>query len=270
MLELLEQLFRQVRVYAQSERLDRSHVYAQTSKHTTMQFDHDAEELIINGLIESSAGIESGFEIITEERPTFSTMPNPLYRIVVDPIDGSSNVSRGIMTAAVSLAVLPIDAPILPEHVQWAFVGELFSGTVYEAQKGRGAFRDGRRCQVSNTKSIRSCLAGMNLDGRGQNVMKALLTQDPVLGQVRRTGSAAIDSVYVASGTYDAYIDVGGALTGESFLASTSIVLEAGGIVSDHEGKPLRPIKTLNDKYSLVMAGTRELHQEILTKIKNV
>src|SRR5581483_6474322 len=104
----------------------------------------------------------------------------------------------------------------------------------------------------------------------GQNVTKALLTQEPVLGQVRRAGSAAIDSAYVASGTYDAYIDVGNVLTGESFLASASIVLEAGGIVTDHEGKPLRPIKTLNDKYSLVMAGTRELHQEILTKIKNV
>lgn len=266
MLELLEQLFRQVRVYVQSERFDRNHIYEQTLVHTTMQFDRDAEDLIINGLIDS----KNGFEIITEERPTFRTIADPPYRIVIDPIDGSTNVEHGIMTATVALAVLPIDVPIVPEQVQWALVGEIFSGTVFEAQKGRGAFRDGRRCQVSATKHIRQSLLGMNLDSRSKNVTKALLTQDPAPGQVRRSGSSAMDSVYVASGTYDAYIDVGPVLTGESFLASACIVLEAGGVVSDQEGQPLRPIQSLDDTYSLVLAGTRELHQEILTRIKGV
>ncbi len=53
----------------------------------------------------------------------------------------------------------------------------------------------------------------------------------------------------------------------ESFLASTSIVLEAGGIVSDEKGNPLRPIHNLSEGYSLVIAGTRELHEEILQRI---
>ncbi len=263
MQELLEQLFRQVRAYAQSERYDRKQVYGRSSKHVTMQFDRDAEDIIINGLTESG----SGFEIITEERPTFSTTTNPPYRIVIDPIDGSDNVERGIMTATVALAVLPIDAPVLPEQVQWALVGELFSGTVYEAQRGNGAFRNGRRCQTSATTGIRNCLAGINLDGRDMDVVRTLLLEEPGLGMVRRSGSSAMDSVYVASGTYDAYIDVGEEITGESFLASTSIVLEAGGVVSDHEGKALRPIGNLNEKYSLVIAGNKKLHQEIITRI---
>jgi myo-inositol-1(or 4)-monophosphatase len=264
MLELLEQVFRQVRAYTQAERYDRKQVYAHSSKHTTMQFDRDAEDLIINGLTNSG----QGFEIITEERPTFSTTEHPSYRIVIDPIDGSKNVERGIMTAAVALAVLPIDAPVTPENVQWALVGELFTGFVYEAQKGGGAFRNGRRCQVSSTASIKDCLAGINLDGRNGDTLRALLTENPRLGFVRRTGSSAIDSVYVASGTYDAYIDIGDDITGESFLASASIVLEAGGIVTDHEGKPLRPIVNLTDKFSLVLAGNKKLHQDIVTKIQ--
>ncbi|GCE06984.1 inositol monophosphatase family protein [Dictyobacter aurantiacus] len=263
MLELLEQLFRQVRAYTQAERYDRKQVYARSSKHTTMQFDRDAEDLIINGL--SASG--QGFEIITEERPTFATTEHPQYRIVVDPIDGSTNVERGITTAAVALAVLPIDAPVTPENVQWALVGELFTGTVFEAQKGGGAFRNGRRCQVSNTSNLKDCVAGLNLDGRNGDTLRALLTENPRLGIVRRTGSSAIDSVYVASGTYDAYIDIGDEITGESFLASANIVLEAGGIVSDHEGQPLRPITSLNDKFSLVMAGNKKLHQNILARI---
>src|SRR5215469_10079425 len=119
MLELLEQLFRKVRAYMQSERFDRYLVYSQSTGHTTMQFDREAEDIIINGLIESG----HSFEIITEERPKFSTANKPSYRIIIDPVDGSTNVSRGIPAAGVSLAVLPVDEPITPENVQWALVG---------------------------------------------------------------------------------------------------------------------------------------------------
>jgi myo-inositol-1(or 4)-monophosphatase len=263
MLELLEQLFRQVRSYAQAERYDRQQVYQASPRHTTMQFDRDAEDMIIKGLVESNIG----FEVITEERPTFTTAPNPPYRIVIDPIDGSQNMARGLMTAAIALAVLPIDAAVLPENVQWSLVGELFSGVVYQAMRGNGAFRSGRRCQVSPVKHIKDSLVGLNLDGRDQQVLSTLLLEKPVFSGIRRTGSAAIDSVYVASGTYDAYIDVGDVVTGESFLASLSIVLEAGGIVSDQEGNALQPITNLTEGYSLVIACTKELHAEILAKI---
>ena len=79
MLELLEQLFRQVRFYAQSERFDRSSVYAKSSKHTTMKFDRDAEDIIIRGLEESG----HGFEVISEERPTGTPPPIPKLMILV-------------------------------------------------------------------------------------------------------------------------------------------------------------------------------------------
>jgi myo-inositol-1(or 4)-monophosphatase len=77
-----------------------------------------------------------------------------------------------------------------------------------------------------------------------------------------------MDSVYVASGAYDAYIDIGDVLTGESFLASAAIVLEAGGIVSDPQGNPLRPITSLSEGFSVVIAGSKELHGEILGKLR--
>src|SRR6266446_10433855 len=263
MLELLEQLFRHVRAYLHADHFDRGQVYFQSSQHTTMQFDREAEDIIISGLIESG----HGFEIITEERPPFTTSSTPQYRIIVDPIDGSTNVTRGIMTAAVSLAVLPIDAPIVSEQVQWALVGELFSGTVYQAQRGGGAFRNGQRCQVSATKRLEECLAGMNFDGRDVDALRKLVVEPPTLGKVRRTGSSAMDIVYVANGAYDAYIDIGDVITAESFLASLSIVLQAGGVVSDEHGNNLRHVINLTEGFSLVVAGTRELHQAILTKI---
>src|SRR5216684_1563202 len=175
MLELLAKLFRQVRTYMLSERFKRNQVYGQFAGHTTMVFDWEAEDIIIKGLTESGLG----FEVISEERAAFSTRPSPPYRIVIDPVDGSTNIMRGITTAGVSLAVLPIDAPISPEQVQWALVGELFSGTVYQAQRGGGAFRNGRRCQVSETNRIEESMVGINFDGRDLQTLSKLIMQKP-------------------------------------------------------------------------------------------
>lgn len=265
MLELLEQLFRQVRAYVHSERFDRNAVYKKTRGHITMSFDHDAEEIIVQGLIASGTSLE----VISEERPTLTIGKAPQYRIIVDPIDGSNNVIRGITNASVALAVLPIDAPITPENVQWALVGELFSGTVYEAQRGGGAFCNRKRCQVSDIQKYQDCIVGINFDGRRPDIVRTLITEEPRPDKVRRSGTSALDSVYVASGTYDTYIDVGEVLTGESFFASASIVLEAGGIVTDYQGKSLRPMSSLSDTYSLIISGNKELHQEIITRIQD-
>ena len=265
MLELLEQLFRKVRAYMQSERFDRYLVYSQSAEHTTMQFDREAEDIIIDGLIESG----HSFEIITEERPTFSTSNQPSYRIIIDPVDGSTNVARGIPTAGVSLAVLSIDKPVIPQNVQWSLVGELYSGTVYQAQQDLGAFCNGHRCQVSEEKSIQQCLAGINFDGRDSDVFRKLLVEQPPIKNVRRSGSSSMDITYVANGAYDAYIDVGDMLTGESFLAPLHIVLEAGGFVTDRYGKPLQPISNLSQGFSLVVAGTKDLHSELLSRMNS-
>jgi myo-inositol-1(or 4)-monophosphatase len=265
MLELLAKLFRQVRTYMLSERFKRNQVYGQFAGHTTMVFDREAEDIILKGLTESGLG----FEVISEERPAFSTLPSPPYRIVIDPVDGSTNIMRGITTAGVSLAVLPIDAPISPEQVQWALVGELFSGTIYQAERGSGALCNGERCHVSETTRLQDCLAGVNFDGRDLETLRKLIAVPPPLSKVRRTGSSALDIVYVASGAYDAYIDSGDVITAESFLASLSIVLAAGGIVSDQHGKSLRHVTNLTEGFSLVAAGTRELHEAILARFQS-
>lgn len=264
MQELLQQVFHQVRSYMHSGAFDRETVYSRSDGHTTMLFDREAEDIIIRELIESVYS----FEVLTEERPPFTTRPSPAYRIVIDPVDGSTNVERGIMTAALALAVLPIDVPITPEHVQWALVGELYSGTLYEAGRGEGAFCNGRKCQVSKTSGYGESLIGINSDGRSRTALRALLIGGQPPAYVRRSGSSALDLAYVANGAYDAYVDIGDVLTGESILASASIVLEAGGIVTDEQGNPLRPIASLQDRYSIIAAGSRTLHSAILARVR--
>ena len=263
MLELLEQLFRQVRSYMHAEQFDRHKVVFQSPEHTTMQFDREAEDLIIEGLAASG----HGFEIVTEERPVTRTVAEPAYRILVDPVDGSTNVLHGIVAACVALAVLPIDAPVTPEHVEWALVGELYTGTVYQAERGNGAFCNRRRWQVSQVKRFYDCLMGLNVDQRDLGSLHRLLCTEPQPASVRRSGTSALDTVYVANGAYDAYIDIGDIITGESFLASASILREAGGLVTDRYGQPLPPIENLRQGFSLVASATPELHEEILKRL---
>jgi myo-inositol-1(or 4)-monophosphatase len=170
----------------------------------------------------------------------------------------------------VALAVLPIEAPVTPEHVEWALVGELYTGTVYQAERGNGAFCNNRRCQASEVRAYRDCLAGINLDQRNPATLHRLLCEEPLLAGVRRSGTSALDVVYVANGAYDAYIDIGDIITGESFLASAAIVLEAGGLVTDRLGQPLPPIEDLRQGFSLIAAATPELHAAILARLADV
>src|SRR5260370_29510060 len=58
-------------------------------------------------------------------------------------------------------------------------------------------------------------------------------------------------------------------IAAESVLASLSIIREAGGTISDQHGKPLRPIRNLTKGFSLVVAGTRQLHEELLERINS-
>ena len=64
----------------------------------------------------------------------------PLYRFVVDPVDGSDNWGRGLPLSAVSVAVLPADSPITPARVCWAMVGDLRERLPLTARHGYGGY----------------------------------------------------------------------------------------------------------------------------------
>src|SRR5436309_13237284 len=102
MLELLQQVFRQVRGYMHSDAFNRKGVYSSSAEHTTMQFDREAEDIILSGLIDSRHGLET----TPEARPPITPRAAPHYRIVIHPVDVSTNALRGLITPSVALAVL--------------------------------------------------------------------------------------------------------------------------------------------------------------------
>ena len=106
---------------------------------------------------------------------------------------------------------------------------EIVSGLIYDpikdekfyAEKNSGAFFNNHRIRVSNKKEINSCLFATG--GKDYNKKIDL--------NIRRTGSAALDMAYVASGRYDGYFQKN--LNLWDIAAGVILVKEAGGIVNE-------------------------------------
>jgi len=229
----------------------------------TKEFDYLAEERIINCCARE---IADPVRILTEERGEVRTRSGAArWTLMVDPVDGSENFGRGNELSCVSLALLPGAELPRPEAVTAALVGGIFSGTIYEAEKGAGAWRNGQPIRPSNVTCLSDAIATIDFhltgrDGFFSHLYRLLSS----IKDARRFGTAAFEFAAVASGGVDAYVHVRDTLSPENYMAAYLIVAEAGGVISDRLGRPLAPIRSMTQGQSIVAAATRALHAEIL------
>lgn len=261
--KLLRAMFSETREFLLGEGLRKLATVQNNARgDVTKEFDYLAEEQIINYCARE---FPTPVRILTEERGEVRTRSGAArWTLIVDPVDGSENFARGNELSSVSLALLPGEEMPRPEAVTAALVGGIFSGTVYEAEKGSGAWRNGQPIRPSATTKLSDALVAIDFNFRGSPSVTRLL---PLLGRIkdaRRFGSAAFELVVVASGGADAYVDVRETLSPENYMAANLIVTEAGGTVSDRFGKSLLPIRSMTQGQSIVAAGTPALHSAIL------
>lgn len=228
----------------------------------TKEFDYLAEERIINYCAREFA---DPVRILTEERGEVRTRPGAArWTLIVDPVDGSENFACGNELSCVSLALLPGEELPRPEAVTAALVGRIFSGTIYEAEKGSGAWRNGQPIHPSATSRLSDALITIDFNFRGSPHVSRLFPLLRSIKDARRFGSAAFEFAAVAFGGADAYVDVRDTLSPENYMAAYLIVREAGGIVTDRFGEPLAPIQSMTQGQSIVAACTPALHAAIL------
>jgi myo-inositol-1(or 4)-monophosphatase len=155
------------------------------------------------------------------------------YRWYVDPLDGTTNFAHGFPTFNVTLGLQR--------------AGEAVAGVVYDpirqemfsAERGAGAYLNGKRIRVSTTRNLGESLASTGFPSRkrSHDVNIHFYYQVAMASHgVRRTGSAAIDLAYVASGRLDFFWEFG--LKPWDMAAGVLLVQEAGGRVSDMHGAP--------------------------------
>ena len=181
------------------------------------------------------------------------------YTFVLDPIDGTRNAYRGIPFYAISLAI----GKTTLSDVSYGIVQNVPTGDLFQAEKGKGAFLNNAQigvCDIPPPELLSSLLLGKN-----SNKHTASLSQQ---NKVRSLGSASLEMCMVARGALDVYVVGKEYMRVTDIAASTLIVREAGGIVTNIKGSPLDMPLTLDERTSVVAACSRHLVQQVIGQHK--
>ncbi len=194
------------------------------------EYDRLSEKTILKILKKSFP--KHGF--ITEESGELGQMKESIIWCI-DPLDGTWNFAHNIPTFSISIAALYHSEPIVGVIYQ-PLLSELFI-----AEKGKGSFLNGNPIKVSSVELLeRSGLSfGLSLHSKADGlwIVDRIrdLTKEHVM--IRRSGSAALDLAYVASGRLDGYFEP--ALSNWDFAAGALLLKEAGGIITTLPGEEL-------------------------------
>ncbi len=224
------------------------------------KIDKEAELTIINKIQQSFPD----HSFIGEEGG--NVKGNDDFTWIIDPLDGTSNFIAGIPHFAVSIALLhkgKLDQAVVFDPIR----GELFAAT-----KGGGAQLNGYRLRCTKAKDLSNTILATALPFRDRSNLDVEMARFTKVfkaaGDIRRSGSAALDLAYVAAGRYDGYFEKG--LKAWDMAAGELLVKESGGLVTDYAGNndPLYDeIKKPGSANGLV-AGNPRVVQHIVKRLQ--
>jgi myo-inositol-1(or 4)-monophosphatase len=192
-------------------------------------------------IIEELRKARPKYSLISEEAG-IKNNEDPNNTWIIDPIDGTINFLHGIPHFAISIALKSKN--------------EIVSGLIYDpikdemffAEKDNGAFFNNHRIRVSKKNDLNECLFAIG--GK---------TNDEALSPSRKTGCAALDMAYVASGRFDGYFQNN--LNLWDIAAGIILIKEAGGIINDIN---LSKTEKIN-----VIASSSNISTKFQEKIRN-
>ncbi len=218
------------------------------------EVDRLSEKAIVKMILEAFPD----HDVLTEETPFEGKGSS--WKWIVDPLDGTTNYFHGFPFFSVSIG-LEVDGEVKLGAVYIPPLDELF-----HAERGKGAFLNGKRISVSRADDLnRSFLCtGFPYDVREHVDHYLTYFKNFIIRSfaIRRPGSAAIDLCYLAAGRFDGFWEL--KLQPWDVAAGSLMVTEAGGKVTDFEGGPFRI-------YSKeILATNGQIHQQMLDVIQNV
>lgn len=224
-------------------------------------YDKEAEALIIERL--RAAFPEHGY---FAEEGEYGKNAEDGYVWYIDPIDGTNNFAHGIPFFAISMALYR------GREALFGLVYDPVREEVFHAAAGRGAYLttgDGRskRLAVSQAENLVQCLlaSGFPYDrhtSEQNNVVQFAAFLKRAQG-LRRMGAAALDLAYVAAGRLDGYWEY--KLSSWDVAAGVLLVEEAGGVVTEIDGRPFRLRRTPE-----LVASNGHIHEQMLGVLAEV
>lgn len=192
--------------------------------------------------------IAAGVGVLSEESGRHA-WDRPV-RVVLDPIDGSTNCSRGLPAYGPSICAVddlgPLAGVVLNIPAQALFV----------AIRGDGATRNGQPLKTTRRQHLA-------VVGTGDPV--AVLEHAV---STRISGASSHDLCLVADGTLDGYVDFRNTESIWDYLAAVMIVRESGGVVRERDNQELFDFDAVANR-RLIAAGTPRLFAELVATLNN-
>jgi myo-inositol-1(or 4)-monophosphatase len=227
------------------------------------QIDLAAESVIVKTLKEHNLS----FTLISEESGVkeYGEIPREHF-VTTDPIDGTTNLMRGIPFYATSIAVST--KPTL-NTIHTSLVADLPHDITYIAQKGKGACRNYHKIASSQNILLEEAVIGIDLNTyRVKEIAPKLSSIIQKTKHIRHLGANALELCYVADGTTDAFLDIRGKLRATDMAAAWLIIQEVGAKITTPEGKPLNVKLDPKQKVTFIAAANQKIHKIILNSLR--
>ena len=218
----------------------------------TKYIDKIAEDIAINYLKKSKIKLN----ILSEEAGFLDF--NGEYTFVLDPIDGTRNSIRGIPIYSISLGV----GKKSMDDIDFGIVKNIPTGDFYVAERENGAFFNNKQIftpEIPENEmifSFNNCNAIQNFDYR--------------FNKLRSLGCASLEMCMVAGGAIDIYAVTDEYLRVTDIAASSLILKESGGFLTNIEGKKVNLDLNLDGRTSIIAACNMDLINDFITIHKNL
>lgn len=179
-------------------------------------------------------------------------------RWILDPVDGTTNLVYGYRMSSVSLAHFR-DGKVI-----FGVVYNPYSGELFVAERGKGAFLNGKRMSPAQDRDPVDCLVEFGAGStKKQYADKSFALAKSVFLDcldLRRICSSALAICFVAAGRLNAYFER--VIKPWDYAAASLICEECGVKVTNWTGGPVS-----YDVESSYICGTEKVHALILKKI---
>ena len=190
----------------------------------------------------------------------------PKFIFLIDPVDGTNNAIKEIPAFGISIAVANVNPGKLStlNDVELGFVSNFANGNFFEAEKGKGCWLNNEEVKPSDIINIsKMTLGGFTKSGTSE---ASKLVDNA--RRMRVLGSVVLELSYVASGRYDAFLDLRGSRIID-IAASKLILEEAGCVITDKYGEKLNNNLSIYEKTIVVAANNNILHKQMIDILNN-
>jgi myo-inositol-1(or 4)-monophosphatase len=215
--------------------------------------DLKAQEIIVSKLRSYDASVK----LVSEEGDAI--FGDAEYTMIADPIDGTTNLARGLSPAVTSLLVSATDQ--FSGSIA-SIIVDLFTGKTYLAERHKGAFLENKRLKPSEYRPLKQGLISIDISKRPnlEKISKLL----EFCNHLRSIGCSAMSLCQIAEGVLDAHIDMRGSLRNTDIAASLMILVEAGGVYAINGKIGLDLDLSKMTHFELIAASNEKLLNEII------